>query len=76
MTVSVTFQCDGCSTETGPHTVPHRKFRSFDGKGWGFGVWEDYGIEHVVPDGWIYPDPYTGCTYCPECWDSIVREAG
>ena len=26
----------------------------------------------LVPDGWVWPDPYTGACYCPECWSQII----
>ena len=73
MTVKITLSCDGCHVETGPHRLPHREFNSFDGKGYGFGVWNNPTIDNVqFPDGWIRSDPYTGCTYCPKCWAEIV----
>lgn len=75
MTVNIHLTCDGCFAETGPHRLPRREFRSFDGKGYGFGVWHDYGIDDVpFPDGWLYSDPVTCCTYCPECWAEIVSD--
>lgn len=73
MSVFVTFECDGCS-ETDRVPVPHRKFHSFDGKGYGFGVWEEKGLKDVIPDGWVYPDPFTGCCYCENCWGGIISE--
>ena len=73
MTVNITLSCDGCHKETGPHLLPHRKFNSFNGKGYGFGVWENPGIDDVpFPEGWHYSDPISGCTYCPECWAEII----
>lgn len=24
-----------------------------------------------LPDGWVYPDPYTGGCYCGKCWEKI-----
>ena len=72
MTVRITLSCDGCHVETGPHTVPHRQFRSFNGKGYGFGVWQHPTLDDApFPEGWVRSDPYTGCTYCPECWAEI-----
>ena len=28
-------------------------------------------IESATPEGWMAFDPYTGMTYCSECWESI-----
>lgn len=75
MTVKITLSCDGCDAETGPHNLPRREFHSFNGKGYGFGVWHHPGLDDVpFPDGWLHSDPITGCTYCPECWADIMRE--
>lgn len=76
MTVEITLSCDGCFVETGPHRLPRREFQSFSGKGYGFGVWTKPGLDDVkFPDGWLYSDPVSGCTYCPNCWASIVAES-
>lgn len=73
MTVKISLSCDGCFAETGPHILPHRTFRSFDGRGYGFGVWEYPGIEDApFPEGWLHSDPHSGCTYCPACWEEIT----
>lgn len=75
MTVNITLSCDGCFKETGPYQLPHRQFQSFNGKGHGFGIWNTPSIEDIrFPEGWIYSDPYTGCTYCPECWNDIIKD--
>jgi len=73
MSVRVIFNCSGCG-KTEPGTGPIRKvFRSFSGRDYGFGraVYENT-IEDVVPDGWMAYDPWTQCTYCPECWKSVL----
>ena len=73
MPVEVIFRCDGCPKEekgTGPL---RREFRSVSGRSWGIGGPVDANrIEDVTPEGWIAFDPYTYCTYCPECWKGIV----
>ncbi|MGH9088028.1 MAG: hypothetical protein ACRDYZ_07935 [Acidimicrobiales bacterium] len=28
--------------------------------------------QDLVPTGWVWPDPYTGACYCPDCWRSIA----
>lgn len=76
MTIRIILSCDGCHIDAEPCNLPHRKFNSFSGKGYGFGVWTNPGIEDVpFPEGWVPVDPYTGCTYCPKCWAEIEGEA-
>ena len=75
MNVKVTFECDGCPAKSGPHTIPHRVFTSVSGRSWGFGTWSEPTSKDVLPDGWVDPDPLTGCTYCPTCWAEIVSTA-
>ena len=73
MTVKITLSCDGCHVQDGPHMLPRRQFKSFNGSGHGFGTWTEPGLKDVAfPDGWIVSDPYTGCTYCPPCWAEII----
>jgi len=74
MTTKLLMSCDGCHIKTTSEKWFSRTFRSFDGKGWGLGVWEETEAKDIVPNGWILMDPYTGCTYCPKCWAEI--EAG
>lgn len=71
MTCKLLLSCDGCHIEATSEKWITSRFRSFDGKGWGFGVWETDTIEDIKPDGWIVHDPLTACTYCPECWAEI-----
>ena len=76
MSITVTFQCTGCfRTEPGT-TILQRGCWSFTGR-----EVPKRGVEDVAPEGWIAFDPYTGCTYCPECWawienggDSAVKD--
>lgn len=74
MSTKLLLQCDGCSTrvEIGPI---RKTFSSFNGgRGHGFGKWHQPNIDaHVDGSGWIWSDPYTSCTYCPECWGKIER---
>lgn len=74
MGVTVVFSCGGCDA-TANGTKPIRKeFRSFSGRGYGFGraVITPL-VEDVAPEGWVAFDPYTYCTYCPKCWNEIVN---
>ena len=71
MTTHLHLRCGGCFAET--HTAPIRRtFVSFNGLGHGYGRHQEPDIDKAVePTGWIWSDPYTGCTYCPECWKEI-----
>lgn len=69
--IEVIFECGGCGAEA-KGTEPIRNvFHSLSGKGYGFGTHKQMSVESVTPDGWIAFDPWTQCTYCPECWDSL-----
>ena len=75
MSTRIHMKCDGCDAT---HDVgPIRKtFDSFNGKGHGFGVVRQPDIDALVePTGWVWSDPYTYCTYCPQCWAGIVNKA-
>lgn len=72
MGVRLQLDCDGCFAMT---ILPlgRREFFPFNGKGHGFGVWKNPSIEEAIaPSGWVWNDPFTGCTYCPSCWNEIV----
>lgn len=28
-------------------------------------------VAECIPEGWVWKDPYTHCTYCPKCWAEI-----
>lgn len=70
MTTTIHMKCGGCDAE---ERVPIRRtFRSFNGKGHGFGTFHVPTVtEAVESTGWVWSDPYTGCTYCPKCWKEI-----
>ena len=75
MGVEVIFRCGGCSA-TAPGKEPlKREFRSFSGRSWGVGgsINVNY-VDDVAPDGWVAYDPYTYCTYCPKCWEEIMKD--
>jgi len=69
--IKVNFSCDGCHVETMGTDFLHSQFKGITGKSHGFGHWEHDKAEDVCPEGWIAFDPYTQCTYCPECWAEI-----
>lgn len=72
MSVTVTFHCGGCDAKVEGTKPLRREFRSFSGRGYGFGAsMPSNTVEDVCPEGWMAYDPYTYCTYCPECWASI-----
>lgn len=70
MTTTIHMRCDGCDAQ---HEVRiKRTFQSFNGRGYGFGSWHVPSIDDVTEDSkWVWADPYTSCTYCPECWSKI-----
>ena len=74
MTTKLLLSCDGCHAKVTSERWLQRRFNSFSGKGYGFGVWEHDTPQDIAPEGWIISDPYTGCTYCPECWVEITKD--
>ena len=69
--ITVKFECGGCfKTE---EAQMKRQFVSLNGKGYGFGSYHTDSIDEITPEGWIAFDPWTQCTYCPECWESITK---
>lgn len=74
VSTTIHLKCDGCSAEA--DTEPLRRvFHSFNGKGYGFGTYEEPTVDKAVePTGWVWSD-IIGCTYCPECWKSINSES-
>jgi hypothetical protein len=73
MTTRLHLRCGGCDAEA--HSDPIRKrFVSVSGRSHGLGAWQQPDLDAVAPAGWVWSDPYTSCTYCPECWKQI--EAG
>lgn len=74
MSTRLHLKCDGCDAETHTERIT-RTFQSFNGRGYGFGRYHYPSIDDVVtPTGWVWSDPYTGCTYCPTCWKEIDSE--
>ena len=71
MPVSVIFECSGCWEKKTNPVILGRRFESFNGKGYGWGRYVYDTARDVVPEGWVAYDPYTGCCYCPECWQLI-----
>ena len=74
MSTFIKMECGGCDAK---HEVRvSRTFQSFSGRGYGFGTYHYPTIEQAVePSGWVWADPYTGCTYCPKCWAEIESNA-
>lgn len=74
MSMTLKLECDGqCGAFIETERF-RRWFRSFDGKGWGWGVWEETEVKDLIPEGWQGLDPYTGMTYCPTCWAEIIGD--
>ena len=74
MAIKVKYACDGCHIEADAATWPRRHFHSINGKGYGFGHWSFDNFNDIAPEGWVPFDPYTGCCYCPKCWDEIESQ--
>lgn len=71
MSVRIRMICDGCFKETETSRI-RQEFVSFSGRGYGMGVVKTPTIDDVCdPTGWVWSDPYTFCTYCPDCWAEI-----
>lgn len=72
MGTTLKLTCGGCDAKA--ESKPFRKeFVSVSGRSYGLGSWRTPDIDDVVPEGWVWSDPYTACTYCPKCWEDIVR---
>jgi hypothetical protein len=65
--ITVKFECDGCdATIDGCKTLQQtyeEPLRTVPLRG---------AIEDMASKGWVAFDPYTHCTYCPECWKEIM----
>jgi len=73
VSVKITFECSGCHAKSDGTSAIRGHFVSITGRDYGFGsMQQDRSIQSVAPEGWLAWDPYTGCTYCPSCWQSIV----
>jgi len=73
VSVTVTFDCGGCSATVQGTEPLRREFRSFSGRSHGFGgAVDSVTVDDVIPEGWVAFDPYTYCCYCPSCWKSIA----
>lgn len=74
MGVRVIFECGGCDAKAEGTDRLRQEFRSVSGRSYGFGrAIPANTVEDVTPEGWIAYDPWTYCTYCPECFDSIAN---
>ena len=71
MSVRVIFECDGCPSKTEARLKS--EFVSISGRSYGLGRRIEQKASELAPDGWIAFDPYTGCCYCPTCWQSIME---
>ena len=70
--IDVHYSCDGCDAkETGQLKST---FVGINGMSYGWGVRHETTAQEAAPEGWIAFDPYTLCTYCPECWAGIEAD--
>lgn len=67
MGVTITYSCGGWRAARWIATAP----QICEG---GFVTKRAPSIPDLAPEGWMVYDPYTGCTYCPTCWDSIEND--
>lgn len=71
MSVRVTFHCDGCDAK---YDEPRTIRRPLGARISPLYVKKlPWNVEEAAPTDWIIDDPYTGCCYCQECWDSIEK---
>ncbi len=70
--INIEFACGGCDRKETITNAICKTFTSITGKSHGFGSYTTTKIEDICPDGWIAFDPYTQCTYCPDCWKEIA----
>lgn len=72
MSTTLHLKCDGCDAEIHTERIS-KSFISFSGRSYGLGQWHNPDIDAAVDaTGWVWSDPYTSCTYCPDCWKGIV----
>jgi hypothetical protein len=76
VSVTITFRCGGCGTSAEMQAASTWAwlFGQPAPGGGGLGTFTVPRIPEMVPDGWIFPDPYTGAPYCPSCWATITQE--
>jgi hypothetical protein len=83
VTADITYQCDGCFEKATEKTK--------EGKVFEYGtpfvtsegtslikrttLSQKVNLRDHVPEGWMWPDPYTGCCYCPTCWAKVEEES-
>jgi hypothetical protein len=69
VSVHLSLRCGGCpaTIEVGP--LRRRYVSIYPGSN--ISRVETDEPEDLIPEGWIMFDPYTLCTYCPECWAGI-----
>ena len=73
VTVQYTFSCGGCDAcEVGERRTVDNSFVSVSGRNYGIGSRVTTIPDPDPPDGWVAFDPYTGCCYCPKCWQGII----
>ena len=71
MSVSIVLNCDGCEASTQGGSM-YRHLGPRVGHSLYLRPTLEAAFEAAVPDGWVAYDPWTYCTYCPDCWESIV----
>lgn len=73
VTATLTYCCGGCSVEITVDSIRLKSEFSYLGN-WRHKHMPALDIEALAPEGWVASDPYTACTYCPDCWAGIEGE--
>lgn len=79
MSVKISFECDGCNAESG-EAIRIRREHVYHPVGQMNGIpmsrveRRPFDVQAAAPDGWVASDPYTACTYCPECWAIVESD--
>jgi hypothetical protein len=80
MSVDVTYRCNGCQAAVEVKGLIRRWKTITPNAITAHGIAYDRcrvdtpDIESAAPEGWVAFDPWTGMTYCPTCWASIVGD--
>ncbi|MDX1406789.1 MAG: hypothetical protein R3330_01615 [Saprospiraceae bacterium] len=65
--IRVIFECSGCHEAAEPVMLQSERVPL----GGSFYTYREPSMQDIAPEGWVAFDPYTQCTYCPACWESI-----
>ena len=69
MTIDITYKCGGCCAEAEVRGVRQTTTQVSAL----MALISTPTLRTSAPKGWVAFDPYTGCTYCPDCWTEIEK---